>query len=89
MVVVHGPGRKSNDGSRSGSYAAGMDMIRGAKILRDRFEELHGVSSDAEPLQQIPEHASPLQMWTGTRDPEPQVAEVESGRRRWRSRNRG
>ncbi len=65
-----------------------MDMIRGAKILRDRFEELHGVSRDAEPAQEITKHASPLYAWTRT-TPEPdRQPEVEDDQRRWRFRNR-
>jgi hypothetical protein len=41
-------------------------MIGGAKILRDRFEELHGAFPDAEPSQEITEHVSALHAWTGT-----------------------
>jgi hypothetical protein len=47
------------------SYGADVDSIRGAKILRDRFEEEHGVTPDAEPLQKIPD-GLPIHTWTGT-----------------------
>jgi hypothetical protein len=64
-------------------------MIGGAKILRDRFEELHGASRDAEPAQEITEHASTLHAWTGTTpDPDRPIPVVEDDQRRWRFRNR-
>jgi hypothetical protein len=80
-------GRKSHEGVPSASYFADVDVIRGAKILRDRFDE-NGVSPDTEPLQQITEHALPLYAWTGTA-PEPlgQVA-ADENRPRWRLLNR-
>ncbi len=64
-------------------------MIGGAKILRDRFEELHGAFPDAEPAQEITEHASALHAWTGTTsDPDLPAPVVEDDQRRWRFRNR-
>jgi hypothetical protein len=66
-----------------------VDSIRGAKILRDRFEEEHGVTPDADPPQEIPD-GLPIYAWTGTTpegDP-PVVAEVKVQRRSRRFRKR-
>jgi hypothetical protein len=63
-------------------------MIRGAKILRDRFEDLHGVSPDTKLALEIREHASPLYAWTGTTPDPDRQAEVVDAQRRWRFRNR-
>jgi hypothetical protein len=79
----------SNDGIRSASYGAEVD-IRGAKTLRDRIEELHGVAPDAEPAREISEHGLPLYAWTGTTpDPGRPASKVEEnqGRRRFRKRH--
>jgi hypothetical protein len=66
-----------------------MDDIQGAKILRGRLEELHGVAPDPEPLQEIPDGVLPLYAWTGTTpDPDRSTPEVEVDRRRRGFRNR-
>ena len=52
-------------------------MILGAKILRDRLEELPGQSPDAESTQKITGHALPLFAWTGT-IPDSELAEEQT-----------
>ena len=38
--------------------------IEGAKILRDRLEQVHGTVPDAEPTKEV-EHRLPLYRWLG------------------------
>jgi hypothetical protein len=66
-----------------------MDDIQGAKILRDRIEELHGGAPDAETPQELPEDVLPLYAWTGTTPHRDRATpEVEEKRRRRGFRNR-
>jgi len=38
--------------------------IEGAKILRDRLEQVHGTAPDTEPTKDV-EHRLPLYRWLG------------------------
>jgi hypothetical protein len=50
-------------------HSACMDA-KGAKILRDRLEELHGALPDAEPTEEV-QHGLPVYGWLGITPAEP------------------
>jgi hypothetical protein len=65
-----------NSAGTSAAKGIGMDTVKGAKILRDRFER---AGHETAPVADIDAAAPPFYRWTGIHPPEPRQAEPGAG----------